>query len=311
MKRRDFIFDGITIAPILLSGLPLMRGENLFKENQSAPSENEFIPLFDGKTLNGWHTANRLPTPLFPGGNQPNKEGESYQNALKSKGKWTVEDNAIIGGQDPPGSGLGGYLVSDNSYYNFELNVDVKPDWPVDTGILVRAGVNGSPGIQVLLDHRKSGGIGGFYGNGLAGFHALPYNFDAKYDAEGKPIGLIPENPATTNEPVTEAKRKLLVYAAPIEDFLKTWKWADWNTFKIRCEGKLPYLTTWINGVKICELDTSIIVYPNYNKDAIADLLSQQGHISFEVHDNDPKMGKNRWWPGAVCRWKNILLKEI
>jgi hypothetical protein len=63
-----------------------------------------------------------------------------------------------------------------------------------------------------------------------------------------------------------------------------------------RCrQAELPYLTPWINGVKICELDTSKIIYPNYNKDVIADLLSRLGHISFKVLDNDPYMGKNRW----------------
>jgi hypothetical protein len=311
MKRRDFVRSGIVTAPLFAVGIPLMSSGITFGENKSGLSEKGFVPLFDGKTLNGWHSAHRLPAPLYPGGKTPDMNGEWYLNALKSKGKWTVEDGAIIGGQDPPGSGLGGYLVSDHTYQNFELLVDAKPDWPADTGILVRAGINGAPGIQVLLDHRKSGGIGGFYGNNLAGFHALPYNFTAKYDSEGNPIGLIPENPATSNEPVTEAKRKLLAYAAPVEDFLKAWKWGDWNTFKIRCEGKYAYLTTWINGVKICELDMSTIVYPNYNKDDVAELLSKQGHIAFEVHDNDKGMGKDRWGTGAITRWKNILLKEI
>ena len=311
MKRRDFIKTGIisTIAfPPLLNSLG-SQAEKSVKANKLI--EEGYQPLFDGKTLNGWHASHRFPTPLYPGGPEPDKNSDWFKNANKSKGRYIVENGELIGGQDPPGSGLGGYLVSDEKYGDFELLIDVKPDWPIDTGILVRTKETGSPGFQILVDHRKSGGIGGFYGNGLGGFHALPYNFDAKYDKDGNAIGLIPEKPETTLEPVTEVKRKMLAYAAPVEEFLNTWKWADWNTFKIRCEGKYPYLTTWINGVKICELDTEKIIFPNYNKDDIYNFLGREGHISLEIHDNDPALGKNRWWPGAVCRWRNIYLKKL
>ncbi len=98
-----------------------------------------------------------------------------YQRSLKSVGKWTVDDGVIIGAQDPPGSGLGGYLVSDETFDDFELLIDARPDWAVDTGVLVRTTPAGNVGYQMLIDHRKEGGIGGFYGNGLANFHAMPY----------------------------------------------------------------------------------------------------------------------------------------
>ena len=304
MKRREFIRKNLLAVPVILTGSKMT--------DITSSSQNEgFIPLFDGKTLKGWHSEPRLPIANYPGGPEPNRENTNYRKAMTSKGSWTVEGGAIIGGQDPPGSGLGGYLVSDKAYRDFELLVDAKPDWPVDTGILIRAGSAGVPGIQILVDHRKSGGLGGFYGNGLAGYHALPYAFDAKYDINGKAVGLVPEKPETTNEPVTEEKKRMLSYAAPVDDFLAAWKWADWNTFKIRCEGKYPVVTTWINGIKICELDTGKIVYPDYNREEILKRMGASGHISFEVHDNDPKLGKDRWWPGAVCRWKNIYVKEL
>ncbi|WP_439582759.1 3-keto-disaccharide hydrolase [Dyadobacter bucti] len=302
MRRSEFLHLSAAAAGIIPA-------QNFFQIRSETSVKDKYINLIQGNTLKGWHTSSRIPKPLFPGGKQPDPNRESYKRALTSKGKWTVENGVIIGGQDI--EGLGSYLVTDRKYGDFELLIDVKPDWPVDTGILLRAGTDGSPGYQVLLDYRKSGGIGGFYGNGLAGFHALPYNFDARYDVEGKPIGLVAETPSTTIEKITDAKTMMLNYAAPVEEFLKIWNWADWNTFRIRCEGKHPYLTSWINGLKICELDTAKIEFPNYDKEAIANFLGREGHISLEVHDNDPGLGKNRWKPGAVTRWKNIKIRKL
>jgi hypothetical protein len=309
MKRRDFIKYNMIAVPVIGAGLRSPGGA-IPEKNKDLTNEG-FVKIFDGETLAGWHKESRLPMPRVPGGPAPDKESANYKKALTSKGLWIVEEGAIVGGQDPPGSGLGGYLVSDKEYGDFELMIDIKPDWPVDTGVLIRAAREGVPGIQVLVDHRKSGGIGGFYGNGLGGYHALPYAFDVKRDKDGKAIGLVSESPKTTNEPVTEEKKKLLAYAAPVDEFLSIWKWEDFNTFKIRCEGKYAYLTTWINGIKICELDTAKIVHPGYYREDIFKRFGSKGYISFEVHDNDPLIGKERWWPGAVCRWKNIYIKEL
>jgi len=310
-SRRQFLHVS---SALVTSGLLLSTPTSSFA-GESSPSTPPagFHPLFDGKTLAGWHAMPR------PQGGKAIKDAKSgntdsfSERSLKSRGKWTVEDEIIVGGQDPPGSGLGGYLVSDDAFGDFELLIDAKPDWSVDTGVLVRTTPAGNVGYQILIDHRRDGGIGGFYGNGLGGFHALPYCFTAVYDDKGRPIGLKEADSKTAVQPVTEEKRRLLTYAAPVEEFLKTWKFGDWNTFKIRCEGELPYLTTWINGTKICEMDASKIEWPGFDKKAVAALLGRQGHISLEVHSNGPgdPLGKDRWAPGAVCRWRNIFIKPL
>jgi len=269
------------------------------------------VRLFDGQSLAGWHSVPRLPGAPRPGDPGPNTQGEAYRNAEQHPAKWSVVDGAIVGEQDPPGCGYGGYLLTDETYADFELQIDAKPDWPADTGVLVRATARGSQGFQILLDHRRSGGIGGFYGNGIGNFRAMPYAFDVQRDAEGTPIRLVAADPNGSFRPVTDEDRRLLSYAAPIEEFLQVWKWDEWNTFKIRCVGKYPRLTTWVNGLKVCELDTESIQLPAYDKDRVAELLGRAGHIALEVHSNDPGLGKERWWPGAKCRWKNIQLHAI
>jgi hypothetical protein len=274
IRRRDLC------AGLLLAGMP----------RPAAAQESGFRPLFDGASLKGW---TRKPRDL----------------GHPSLGRWTVEDGVIIGGQDPPGSKLGSYLVSDEAFGDFELQIEARPDWPADTGILVRTVPQGNVGFQVLLDHRPHGGIGGFYGNGLGGFHAWNYGFTAEKDKDGRLARLIPEAPTEPNP----QNNVPLDFAAPSEAFLRVWKVGGWNQFRIRCVGALPRLTTWINGEKIAELDTTNIKMPKYDPKAVLETLGRTGHIALEVHSNGPadKLGPDRWAPGAVCRWRNISVKTL
>lgn len=257
----------------------------------------DFVSLFDGKTLTGWHSVPRLDPSVQPG-------TERHRRALRTSGRWEVRDGAIVGGQEL--AGYGGYLLTDGTYGDFELRFEARPEWPVDTGVLVRATARGYEGFQVLIDHRKSGGIGGFYGNCIGGFHAIAHTIDARYDNAGHPVGLVEEDPAVSLEPVTPAKRALLSYAASPQAFLETWRWNDWNRFKIRCERAHPLITVWINDIKVAQLDAATIRHDGYDPRVAARLLGRRGHIALEVHDNDPLLGEARWGPGAVCRWRNI-----
>lgn len=272
--------------------------------------QGRVVELFNGRTLDGWHAVPRLPVADWPGGPAPDVESREYLAAASSVGGWTVVDGAIVGSQDPPGSGLGGYLLTDDRYGDFQLTYEVRPDWPADTGVLVRASDLGAQGFQVLIDHRRSGGIGGFYGNGIGGFHALAYGVDVVRDESGVPVGLVEDDPATTLEPVTDAKRALLSYAAPSEDFFNAWRWDDWNEMTVRCVGAFPVLTTWVNGVKLYEVDTGAISHPTYDREAVAALLGRRGHIALEVHNNDEPMGADRWAAHAAVRWRNLRIEQ-
>jgi hypothetical protein len=187
----------------------------------------------------------------------------------------------------------------------------MRPDWPADTGVMVRRQRDSWEGFQVLVDHRPSGGIGGFYGNGLAGFSAVPFAVDAVLDSQGRPVCLRADGPETSAEPVTPDKIARLSYAAKVEDFLAIWRWGDWNELRIRCVGgALPVITTWVNGLRIAEVDTGALQSPGYDPAAVAALLGERGHIAFEVHDHDSHFGEARWGREAACRWRNIRIRE-
>src|SRR5260370_20579623 len=99
IPRREFFLGGLLLAGV-------------------ARSEDGFRPLFDGVSLRGWK---RQPRSL----------------AEPSLGRWTVEDGVIVGRQDPPGSGAGSYLVTDETFGDFGLQIEARPDWPAETGNLV------------------------------------------------------------------------------------------------------------------------------------------------------------------------------
>ncbi len=250
---------------------------------------SQFRSLFNGKTLHGWTPKPRL-------AQEP------------SVGVWRVEEGMIVGGQQPVG--VGSYLVSDETFADFELEIEARPDWPADTGIYVRTNAQGSTGFQVNLDYRPHGTIGGYFGNGLGSFHAYEYGFTAEKDTNGRITRLIPGKPSQPNDAghlVTPD------YMVGPEKLLSVWKLNDWNHFRIRSVGAVPTLTTWVNGLKVSELVTAKMVTPGWDPTAVSGLLGRAGHISLEVHNNAPGdwLGNDRWAPGAVCRWRNIRAREL
>jgi hypothetical protein len=281
MDRRQFA------AASAATGACLLLPNRLPADAHKYPAKK--VVLFDGKTLDGWHPMARVLPKSFP----------NYEESKIDHAKWTVNDGVLSGGQNPPGCGLGGWLLSDEKYGDFELYVDAKPDWSIDTGIYIRT-TDAGEGFQILLDHRDGGAIGFIYGKNIGGFHARPYEFWPKRDAAGKVVELIPRD-------VAPKDRIPMNYAASSDAFLNAWKFGDWNTFKIRCVGKYPVITTWINGVKICEFDTGTLKGHRYDREKTAKLLGREGRIAFEVHAGT----EVRWAKDALCRWKNIYLYEL
>lgn len=276
----------------------------------------ESVDLFDGRTLDGWHAVPRTYERMWPGGPAvrdvvPNLPSDYEEQAAAHPARWEVVDGAIEGFQDPDHPGYGGYLVSDRAFADFGLDLELRPDWPADTGVMVRRRPDSWAGFQVLVDHRKSGSIGGFYGNGTGAFHAVPYVLDAAPDADGGPARLVLEDPATSLEPLTPDKPALLTRRGDPGAFLAAWRAGDWNQLRIRCVGARPTITTWVNDVLVAEIDLAALAHPHYDADAVAAHLGRSGHIAFEVHDNDPVFGQARWGPSARCRWRHITIREL
>ena len=117
-------------------------------------ANQEWQPLFDGKSLQGWHT--------LPGGN------------------WKVEKGTIVGTSEKsdPRHGL---LVTDNIYKDFELRIKylaVKGN----SGLYFRVSEVGGPygveGLQAEIDPLQ--GAGGLYETGGRGWVVEPDSVDVK-----------------------------------------------------------------------------------------------------------------------------------
>ena len=277
-----------------------------------ASAQRPWRPLFDGKTLAGWRPIHRLPVARHPGAPSPSENAPRYRKALQGMGDWRVVAGAITGGQDPPGSGIGGYLISDEKFADFELSLEANPDWGVDTGLMIRATSIGSQGFQVLVDHREGGNIGSFYGNGIGGFNTRQFGFKGKRDATGAVVGLTPVGYRDL-VPQPDPGKSEATWSAEPDAFFETWRFGEWNEIRVRCDGRLPTISTWINGEKMASVDTASMQAEGYDAEAVARLLGRSGHIALEVHNSGAgdRLGEERWLPGRVCRWRRLRVRDL
>ena len=105
-----------------------------------------FTPIFNGHNIDGWHIS------------KVNHHGTTLA--------WTVDDGVLRGRQDKPGHG--GILLTNQKYKNFEVYIEVKPDFGCDSGQFLRASEKGEA-YQILLDYLEGGTVGGVYGERLKG----------------------------------------------------------------------------------------------------------------------------------------------
>ncbi len=246
--------------------------------------------LFDGKTLAGWNKASG------------DKIGKAY-----SGGEWKVEDGAIVGCQAPPL--VGSFLRTDKKYLNFDLLIDVNPDWGCDSGIWIRTDDSGKC-LQIFLDYLPGGSVAFIYGQGTGGFASQPWQLEA-IEENGKVVGV------KAVDKYDGVKVDGLLYSAPAADFNKVWRHGEFNTLRIRCEGPQPLITTWVNGVKMMELDGTKFLGkkvpdlragkfdapPVWDQKKIFESNGGPGTIALQIHPG------NRW--SGFDRYKNIKIKTL
>ncbi|MBK9167184.1 MAG: DUF1080 domain-containing protein [Bryobacterales bacterium] len=110
-----------------------------------------FTPLFNGRDLTGWHIS------------QTNHHGKTPE--------WRVVHGVLTGTQQPYGEG--GILLTDRRFRNFEVYIELMPDWGCDGGLFLRSNEAGQA-YQIMLDYLPGGSVGGVYGERLQGVEIQP-----------------------------------------------------------------------------------------------------------------------------------------
>jgi hypothetical protein len=154
-----------------------------------------FQKIFNGKDTKGWHIS------------EVNHHGNTKA--------WSVKDGVLMVTQDPPGNG--GILLTDRKYRNFEIYLEVNPDFGCDGGLFLRSSEKGEA-YQVMLDYLEGGSVGGIYGERLQGV--------------GRDTGTGDKTGARWKE---------------------VWKKGEWNSIRARIEGDVPHIQVWLNGTQIVD----------------------------------------------------------
>jgi len=156
------------------------------------PIPEGFTRIFNGRDLTGWHISRT-----------------THHGAT---GSYTVRDGILFMQQQP--FGQGGLLMTDKTYKDFDLYLELNPDAGFNSGIFLRSTESGSAyQIEVVAPGDTTANL---IGEGIR--FSQP-----KYIGEKKPV-------------------------------MPVWKTGEWNSMRIRMVGEAPHVTTWVNGTQLYEL---------------------------------------------------------
>jgi hypothetical protein len=258
-----------------------------------------FVPIFNGQNLTGWHVS------------PDNHHGVTPD--------FRVVNGAIVGAQSPFGDG--GILLTDKSYRNFELYLEVRPDYGCDSGIFFRSTESGHA-YQITMDYLPGGsmgrlitetinGAGGTDRAAILAMKGLPPSATPAGASTGAPAGGRGATPAgaPAGAPAAGGRaggppRTPVVAGIPLgmttpngeDPWMKVWKREAWNTVRVRVEGDIPHVMVWINDQ---------VVTDTQEKTNRAEGGVVSGPIAIQIH------GGNRWVQAGFWRWRNIGIKEL
>lgn len=209
-------------------------------------TDEEWTMLFNGEDFTGWHVEDGDPN-------------------------FYVEDETIIGitEEDLPNT----FLVTDETYDDFVLELDFKIDSSINSGVQIRSTSyeedTTTPYLSGQLEEStRDWEAGKFYG----------------YQVE-----IDPSDRAWTGGFYEEGGRGWLQPVTENEEGRKAFKPGEWNHMRIEAEGN--HFQTYVNGVKVSD----------YRDDS-----ASSGHIGLQLHGawREEQIGQQ-------VMFKNIRIKEL
>jgi hypothetical protein len=214
-----------------------------------AYSEEDFVPLFDGQDISQW---------IKRGGNAT----------------YDVHDGVIVGTSvlSTPNT----FLCTPDTYDDFELQLELKVEPPLNSGIQIRSNCFDEP----RTEHVTSA-------DGKSKKVKIPAGRVHGYQVEIDPSdrawsgGIYDEGRRGWLYPLNGVKREAARQAFQV---------GQWNSYRICAEG--DHIQTWVNGVPVADLHDS---------------LTHSGFIALQVHG----IGRDKSLEGKRVRWRNLRIKRL
>jgi hypothetical protein len=237
----------LTLAPVALALLLLTAC------GPAAEKPAEFVDLFDGQSLDGW-TAH--------GG-----------------GNFYVADGTIVGESMPllPNS----FLHTNRDYANFELELEIKIDPLLNSGIQIRSGI-----YPVETTTMRWGGL--LDANGERTDIRERVWEAGRY--WGYQVEIDPTERGWSGALYEEGGRGFLHPPGATDTVKNAFKPNDWNHVRVIANG--DHFQTWINGVPVAD---------------VHDGLTPTGTIALQLHG----IGKSKEKIGQKVWLRHVRLKEL
>jgi hypothetical protein len=188
---------------------------------------------------------------------------------------WTVEDGAFVGRQTT--GQQGGILMTEQSYADAEVLLEVRIDWGCDSGLFLRT-TDGNRAYQVTIDHLPSSAVGAIWGEAFPQeLRAIPY-----WLTESGNAAVIATD--QSEQPIFD-----------LAEWPSLWDPTAWNEIRARIEGNPPHVQVWISGTKVMDFTDAML-----RSD-----VAESGPLAIQVHSG------SRWIEDGTVEFKNIRVRDL
>ncbi len=213
-----------------------------------------WTPLFDGKTLDGWQVHS-------------------------GKARYEVVDGMIVGTtvSESPNT----FLCTQRTYRDFELELEVKCDVGLNSGIQIRSRIaQGETEVMNLKNPDQ------------------PKTLTIPHDrVHGYQVEIATAVSGMSGGVYDEARRFVFLDEPGDKPGAKTaFKDGEWNHFRILCQGNR--IRTWVNGIRCAD---------------VRDDRDSEGVIGLQVHGNVSVTGRvsKKPYEERQVRFRNLRIREI
>jgi hypothetical protein len=250
--------------------------------------DSGFVSLFNGKDLTGWwenctpHTTDKV-----------------------TGGVWIVDPSQgiLFSREEGPN---GDILVTNQTYDNYEIVMDLWPTFGNDGGIFNRVTKSGK-NWQTTIDYIGGSGVGGCFNEGS--WAPTDINHDPfRFNGTGPANPTVPADDGTwTDWTDFTSKQNPTSFGCSAggcvsADFVKVWDVAGWNQIRVKFydglePGRSVIMESWIRKLGSTNW---VPVYKNSKP-----IVTPKGPVALQIH------GGGRWKAGTYNLYRNIKIRPL